>query len=54
MPSAVCHKYLRVSGEYCYRKIKASFDKFFAKENLVRKIFENATEKEENTSKYKL
>jgi hypothetical protein len=42
---------LRVSGEYCYRKIRASFDRFLAKENLVRKILENATEKEEKTSK---
>jgi hypothetical protein len=42
---------LQINGEYCYIKIKASYDRILAKGNLVRKILENATEKEEKKSK---
>jgi hypothetical protein len=45
---------LRVNGEECNKKIKASFDRFLVKQNLVRKILENDTEKEEKKSKGKL
>jgi hypothetical protein len=36
---------LRVNGEECNSEIKVSFDRFLLKQNLVRKILENDTEK---------